>query len=341
MCSSDLSARLLSLEDIVRGSRIPPAGDPVDEEASPPRPGRVSKPMIVAAAVAGLVLVAAPFGVSRLLAAPSPVAVPKPMHSYGDQSVVVDGFVPDSTTQDALVPPTGQGTAQVPAAVAAPAPAAAPVALAAAPKAAASGARPNAGQHPGTGAAAAAGGSANRAVAPAAAPPPATYAAVGGPSCTASGASTSKVGYYTDGKSGWLTSSGGDTADGCGGQYYALPMSGDASKDDGNHFLWTFKTGAVHSGTCQVSVFVPTAAIEYVGGDPAYYTVHDSTGTSDQVGSFTVNQVSDHGWVSAGSFPVANGQFTVELHTRGQDWEGDKVTYAHLAAAQIRLRCTA
>jgi hypothetical protein len=46
-------------------------------------------------------------------------------------------------------------------------------------------------------------------------------------------------------------------------------------------------------------------------------------------------------WVSVGTFPLSGGQIAVKLHTRGQDWVGDTVTYAHLAASAVRAECTA
>ncbi|MER5963499.1 hypothetical protein [Streptomyces sp. NPDC002057] len=175
-------------------------------------------------------------------------------------------------------------------------------------------------------------------------PAKAQYSAVAGPACAGSGASFSYNGWYTDGKEGWQRyGSGGYVGSGCNGGFFSLPMSGSASKDAGHSLRWTFRTGAVTSGTCQVSVHIPNNSdIKAVGGKPSYYTVHaGATGNDPILRSFTVNQASSRGlWISAGGVSVTRGLLTVKLHDRGVDWSGSKRTYAHHAGDAARVQCT-
>ncbi|MGF1428320.1 hypothetical protein, partial [Kitasatospora sp. LaBMicrA B282] len=176
------------------------------------------------------------------------------------------------------------------------------------------------------------------------APAPPTYTAIAGAYCANNSTDFQQYGWFDQGQSGWNTNStGGYSGGGCNGKYTSVPMSGDANKDDGNSVVWTFNTGSVSSGSCSFSVYVPADGdIKAVGGDPAYYTVQNSsTPRSGTIASFTVNQVDNLGsWVGVGSYPLSNGQISVMLHTRGQDWTGNTKTYAHLAAAAIKATCT-
>ena len=166
---------------------------------------------------------------------------------------------------------------------------------------------------------------------PAPVPPPvrATYAAVAGEGCP--GGSFTRNGTYTAGSTGWYRkSAGGWTGDGCTGAYWAVPMSGDPAHDEsGSSVTWTFHTGPVATGDCQIGVFVPTGnSPQDVAGKPAWYRV---TGGR----TFTVDQVANRGsWVSAGSVPVTAGTLTITLLTRGSDPQNE-----HLAAAQTRVSC--
>ncbi|MFF0486593.1 hypothetical protein [Streptomyces sp. NPDC004435] len=177
-------------------------------------------------------------------------------------------------------------------------------------------------------------------------PPPAKerYSALAGPNCAGGGASFTYSGWYTDGKEGWKKyGSGGHTGDGCDGSFLSLPMSGKAGSDAGNALRWTFRTGSVTSGTCQVSVHIPNNGdIKAVGGKPAYYTVHaGATGSDPILRSFNVDQPSRRGqWVSAGDVRVTGGVLTVKLHDRGLDWSGSQKTYAHHAGDVARVQCT-
>ncbi|MFI8828931.1 hypothetical protein [Streptomyces sp. NPDC053431] len=180
--------------------------------------------------------------------------------------------------------------------------------------------------------------------APPAPPAKQQYSAVAGPNCAGTGASFTYSGWYTDGKEGWQKyGSGGYVGGGCNGGFFSLPMSGKAGSDAGNALRWTFRTGAVTSGTCQVSVHIPSNSdIKAVGGKPSYYTVHaGATGNDPILRSFTVDQPSLRGqWVSAGSVRVTGGVLTVKLHDRGLDWSGSQKTYAHHAGDAARVQCT-
>ncbi|WP_434445700.1 hypothetical protein [Lentzea sp. E54] len=152
-----------------------------------------------------------------------------------------------------------------------------------------------------------------------------------GPGC---GGYTS-VGSYRDGRKGWV-----DHGDGrCGSTFVSIPMSGDPRRDDTSAYaVWTFAA----SGTCDVSVHIPNGNLEEVGGNPTVYSVYDRNGVGGApMASFAIKQVDKRGqWVSAGKFR-ASGNLTVQLLTRGQDWNGSGPTYAHHAASAIKADCTA
>lgn len=174
----------------------------------------------------------------------------------------------------------------------------------------------------------------------AAAPPPATdgnrapsgaKSFTTGPGC----GGYTNVGLYRDGRKGWV-----DRGDGkCGSTFVSIPMSGDARRDDGSAYgMWTFSV----SGTCDVSVFVPNGNLEEVGGNPTVYYVFDRSGVGGPpMASFAIKQVEKRGqWVNAGKFK-ASGNLTVQLLTRGQDWNNSGPTYAHHAASAVKADCTA
>lgn len=145
----------------------------------------------------------------------------------------------------------------------------------------------------------------------------------------------SNVGSYRDGRKGWV-----DHGDGkCGSTFVSIPMSGDARRDDASAYgQWTFTA----SGTCDISVHIPDGNLEEVGGNPTVYYVFDRNGVGGTpMASFAIKQVEKRGqWVSAGKFK-ASGNLTVQLLTRGQDWNNSGPTYAHHAASAIKADCTA
>ena len=152
-----------------------------------------------------------------------------------------------------------------------------------------------------------------------------------GPGC---GGYTS-VGLYRDGRKGWV-----DHGDGkCGSTFVSIPMSGDARRDDSSAYgQWTFAA----TGSCDVSVFIPNGNLEEVGGNPTVYYVFDRNGVGGTpLASFAIKQVEKRGqWVNAGKFK-ASGNLTVQLLTRGQDWNNSGPTYAHHAASAVKADCTA
>ncbi|MCK2239941.1 MULTISPECIES: hypothetical protein [unclassified Crossiella] len=299
-------------------------------------PGKVSKPVIVAAAVAGAVLVALPLSFSGLLEDNGPSVGPTPT-GYAQAGQPGNGFVPgvaDPTVDNV----TGSTLAQPP-----PPPPGPPATGQPGQPEQKSGESAN----PGTPAA--------PGNPPAGNPPPpppappgqqphkaqaATYEGMAGPGC---GGSTrfSGVGLYRDGKAGWVDQGNG----GCGTSYVSVPMSGDPNKDDSSAYgLWTFNTGPVTTGNCTVFVFVPNGNTTQVGGSPTSYRVFDrfEIGKGSPIGNFQVNQVAQRGkWVQVGQFRVNGAKLAVQLLTRGKDWDGSGKTYAHHAAAMVKAQCQA
>ncbi|MET9226301.1 hypothetical protein [Lentzea sp. NPDC003310] len=145
----------------------------------------------------------------------------------------------------------------------------------------------------------------------------------------------SSVGSYRDGRKGWV-----DHGDGrCGSTFVSIPMSGDARRDDTSAYgMWTFAV----TGTCEVSVHIPDGDLQSVGGNPTVYYVFDRNGVGGTpMASFAIKQVDKRGqWVGAGKFK-ASGNLTVQLLTRGQDWNSSGPTYAHHAASAVKADCTA
>ncbi|MGW4212037.1 hypothetical protein ACWEIJ_28860 [Lentzea sp. NPDC004789] len=176
---------------------------------------------------------------------------------------------------------------------------------------------------------------------PVAAPPPAGTdgnRTPGGPRSVTTGPGCggySSVGAYRDGRKGWV-----DHGDGkCSSTFVSIPMSGDARRDDASAYgLWTFPA----AGTCDVSVYIPNGSLEEVGGNPTVYYVFDRDGISGTpMASFAIKQVEKRGqWVGVGKFK-ASGNLTVQLLTRGQDWNNSGPTYAHHAASAVKADCTA
>ncbi|MGW3520258.1 hypothetical protein [Streptomyces hydrogenans] len=343
-----------------------------------PRPARrLSKPMIAAAATSGIVLMGVPLLLSQVGggSGPGPGATPPRPTGYSQADGGPGGFVPRADAPEKGSAPPGTpapGTTSAPGKppVAGKGPLATSVAGLGAGVGAgqepASSRTPASSGTPGSGRSpeptSASGGGSASTTAPAAprettaapqkpatqAPPPAPakerYAALAGPNCAGSGASFTYSGWYADGKEGWQKyGSGGHASDGCNGSFLSLPMSGKTGSDAGNALRWTFRTGAVTSGTCQVSVHIPNNSdIKAVGGRPAYYTVHAGTTGNDPIlRSFNVDQPSRRGqWVSAGDVRITGGVLTVKLHDRGLDWSGSQQTYAHHAGDAARVQCT-
>ncbi|WP_405740085.1 hypothetical protein OG422_04915 [Streptomyces sp. NBC_01525] len=172
-----------------------------------------------------------------------------------------------------------------------------------------------------------------------------TFTAFAGPTCaTGANASYHEIGAYGDGKKGWLTRTGGSTAGGCGGGSRAIPMSGDADSPDSDvTAYWQFNSG-MKSASCRISVYIPQgkSPVE-VGGAPARYSVHKGTKWyGGDLAGFHIDQPRNKGsWVLGTTVHVEGGRFTLRVTNAGQDWEGDTSTLAHVAAAQVKAECRA
>ncbi|MDQ0984519.1 hypothetical protein [Streptomyces sp. V2I9] len=167
--------------------------------------------------------------------------------------------------------------------------------------------------------------------------PTVVYSGVSGPECPTQ--RFQRDGYYSDGKEGWATHSGGFGGYGCAGTYLSMPMSGSSSKDSGGSATWLFDLPA-SARKCSISVHVPGSSdIVRVGGDPSYYTVYDRflPRTSNLVGSFYVNQQDRRGtWYNVpGTFAVDAQKLSVRIHDRGRDTK-----YEHHAISTIKATCT-
>lgn len=176
---------------------------------------------------------------------------------------------------------------------------------------------------------------------PVALPPGPTFSAIAGKSCPQDDSKGyQRIGPYTDGTRGWYSrSSGGWTGDGCDGDFDAVPMSGYADRDDTSAFtVWWFRTGAVRRGTCAISVHVPWSGNDRdVAGKPAYYNVIAGRSDYRRISGFKVYQTAARGsWVSAGTFPIYDGEIGVQMITRGQDPNQE-----HLASGQLKVACRA
>jgi hypothetical protein len=99
------------------------------------------------------------------------------------------------------------------------------------------------------------------------APPPPRFSAIAGESCP----QTAGSGYWNHGwfKDWYAVSRGGWNGDGCTGRMIAVPMSGDANRDDpDNVVVWWFRVPA--QAMCGVSVYVPgTGNVMDAAGAPA------------------------------------------------------------------------
>ncbi|MFH8401443.1 hypothetical protein ACH4E9_28950 [Streptomyces anulatus] len=167
--------------------------------------------------------------------------------------------------------------------------------------------------------------------------PTVVYSGVSGPECPTQ--RFQRDGYYSDGKEGWATHSGGFGGYGCAGKYLSMPMSGSSSKDSGGSATWLFDLPAA-AKKCSISVHVPGSSdIVRVGGDPSYYTVYDRflPRTNNLAGSFYVNQQDRLGtWYNVpGTFAVDAKKLSVRIHDRGRDSK-----YEHHAISTIKATCT-
>ncbi|WP_327269917.1 hypothetical protein OG233_24780 [Streptomyces sp. NBC_01218] len=336
-------------------------------------PWKLPRPMVAAAALGGVLLIAVPFVLAGLLGGDSketagPVRAPAGYAGPGDSP---DGVVPsaeerqagtaagrspggDRNTSDVPAPgtvPRADGVEPGPGAVgagaaipAAPGETPAPVSGAEATGSVAEGAGAGT-KSPGTVASSAPAAARTTAAAALAAPKVThTYTAWNGPHCSSAGASYHEYGSSVTPNDGdqWTTHTGGYSQHGCTGRFRSLPMSGGTGDGD-NRVVFAFATGKVASGTCRVSVYVPKDSnVEHVGGNPSFYTVHNgSSSSSSQVGSFSVAQVSNRGrWVSGPTVRFTGGHLALVLHDRGKDYNSSGPTDAHHAVDAVGVSCS-
>jgi len=167
------------------------------------------------------------------------------------------------------------------------------------------------------------------------APPPTAYAVVAGWDCSAN----NDHGFDVSGRtSAWHTvARGGWDQDGCHGSFQAIPMSGDASKDDVGQFAtWWFLPGAAYS-RCDLSVYVPRSERpQDVGAKAAQFFVLAGRGGAP-LAQFVIDQTATSGrWVPAGTYPSREPGLAVRVVNRGVPPGVD----ARLAVAQVKIVCT-
>ncbi|MCX5345595.1 hypothetical protein OG315_38520 [Streptomyces atratus] len=341
-------------------SSSPPGGAAAGEGGAPERPGRVSRPMVVAAAFAGALLLATPFvvaGAQKDEAKPESREAAAAWKGDGRAGGYVPDTDPDSPegkraagadkpggtpargdkgpvgdvradTGDGRKPADGSAEAETKGAKGSKG-----STTGAADKTAKSGSgdKAPAGTGSDTPTKAPSAGSAPKSA------PAVVYSGVSGPECPTQ--RFQKSGYYSDGKEGWATHSGGFGGYGCAGKYLSMPMSGSSSKDSGGSATWLFDLPAT-ARKCSISVHVPGSSdIVRVGGNPSYYTVYDRflPRTSNLVGSYYVRQKERRGtWYNVpGTFSVDAKKLSVQLHDRGED-----NNYEHHAISALKVTCT-
>ncbi|MFJ6883408.1 hypothetical protein ACIQRC_01050 [Streptomyces californicus] len=354
----------------------PPDSATAAEGGAPERPGRVSRPMVVAAAFAGALLLGTPFVVAAAQkddAEPTRTAVAAAWKQDGQEGGYVPGTDPASPNgirapgaSEKGAPPvrgdkgpanhvrtdTGAGPHRADGAPGTKAEGAGDGKDSKGSKAAkgstgTSGSTEKSGSGSKAPAASGSGGSAKApatGTSPQSQPttqpksaPAVVYSGVSGPECPTQ--RFQRDGYYNDGKEGWATHSGGFGGYGCAGKYLSMPMSGSSSKDSGGSATWLFDLPD-SARKCSISVHVPGSSdIVRVGGNPSHYTVYDRflPRSNNLVGSFSVNQQSRRGtWYNV------PGTFPVDaekLSVRIHD-RGQDSHYEHHAISAIKATCT-
>jgi hypothetical protein len=158
---------------------------------------------------------------------------------------------------------------------------------------------------------------------------PATFSALTGPGCP----SSSDAGIAID--STWYQqSSGGSTGNGCSGMFYAKWVH-QPGADTVRTFTWWFRTGLAGNATCRVNVYIPDGDDTTVGANPAPYYVYSGSSGSQETGSFTLDQLDNHGqWLYAGAYPASGGRFSVQVQNVGSG-------SVEVAADLLAVACTA
>ena len=160
-----------------------------------------------------------------------------------------------------------------------------------------------------------------------------TFEAVSGWDC----GTDSTHGFEVTGRtSAWQTvARGGWAQDGCDGSFVAIPMSGNAAKDDeGQRALWWFAPGPAFT-TCDVTVYVPLDS-GFSGSRAVQYFA--LAGPAGQIfAQFTVNQSAQPGrWVMAGRFAVGPNGLGIALVNRG----GPANSRDRIGVGQVKVACT-
>jgi hypothetical protein len=173
------------------------------------------------------------------------------------------------------------------------------------------------------------------AAAPGPVPTARPYAAVAGWDC----ATSADHGFEPNGRTAdWYTvPRGGWSQDGCHGTFEAIPMSGNASKDDQNQYaIWWF-TPSAGVTRCEVQVYLPASDNPLDSAGTAAQFVVLSGRNGGPFAQFTIDQTSARGqWTSAGVFPINQGGLAVELVDRGAPTN----PRARLSVTQVRVSCT-
>ncbi|MEU6079148.1 adhesin [Streptomyces sp. NPDC047108] len=175
--------------------------------------------------------------------------------------------------------------------------------------------------------------------------PGVTFTAWAGPGCnTPAGGGYRETGRWSGGAEGWYTvASGGYDGASCDGSFTAVPMSGSPTEDHDARVEWWWSVGSA-SRQCSIGVYVPSGTgAGDVGGSPTLYEVRSGSGDgASAYGGFALDQRGNRGrLVDAGTYPVRDGRIAVTMFDRGVDWNDDGPTYAHHAAAQMKVTCRA
>ncbi|MEV5679577.1 hypothetical protein [Streptomyces sp. NPDC052179] len=340
---------------VAAASSGPPGGASAAEGGAPERPGRVSRPMVVAAAFAGALLLATPFvvaGAQKDEAKPKSREEAAAWKADGRAGGYVPGTDPDRTEgkRQAGGDDPGKTPARLDKGTGTGGDVRADSGVGGKSADGSTGTKDKGTKGEGDKASKSGTGdkapdpksSKTPAKAPAAgtAPksaPTVVYSGVSGPECDTQ--RFQKSGYYSDGKEGWATHTGGFGGYGCDGKYLSMPMSGSSSKDSGGSATWLFDLPD-SARKCSISVHVPGSSdIVRVGGNPSYYTVYDRflPRTSNLVGSYYVRQKERRGtWYNVpGTFAVDAKKLSVQLHDRGED-----NNYEHHAISALKVTCT-
>jgi hypothetical protein len=133
-------------------------------------------------------------------------------------------------------------------------------------------------------------------------------------------------GFYTTGRdlSGWVTATSGGfgsattPAYGCTGRYDSMPLTGTNQHSNSRYLVWWFATSVVSSASCELWIYVPTAANPADTASTAHFAVLPSKDSWDTIATFSIDESAAVGtWAYAGAFPMTSGQMAVKLTDQG------------------------